>query len=82
MLHNKGKDKKDHGLSMSDITRIMALFHDELLTIKDVAGIFQISEDGVRKRIYRGQVKAKKDGKKWYFLKSDIMGGFLPLARA
>lgn len=43
----------------------MEIGSGKFLTIKEVAELLQITEDGVRKQVYKKMLPAKKHGKKW-----------------
>lgn len=43
----------------------MEIGSGKFLTIKEVAELLQMTEDGVRKQVYKKMIPAKKHGKKW-----------------
>lgn len=48
--------------------------NDHLMTVKDLATIMHLSEAAIRQRIFRKQIPARKLGKYWYILNSELMG--------
>lgn len=46
---------------------------DKLLTIKDVAQLFNREQSTIRKRITNGQLPGHKVGRSWYVLESELM---------
>lgn len=59
---------------LADAVRLKALLHEEILTIEDMALMYRITPSGVRKKIYRGELTGRKNGRRWYFRKSVVMG--------
>jgi hypothetical protein len=46
---------------------------DETLNLQTAATFLQLSEDELRRRARLGTIKAAKPGKRWVFLKSDLV---------
>jgi excisionase family DNA binding protein len=46
--------------------------YPELMGIEQVAGALGVCANTVRAMIYKHQIPAKKIGKKWYILRSDL----------
>lgn len=65
---------------LADAARLKALLHEEVLTIEDMAVLFRITPSGVLKKIYRGELTGRKNGRRWYFLKSSVIGSEFALA--
>jgi len=45
----------------------------DTLNIQEAATFLQLSEDELRKRARSGRIKAAKPGKRWVFLKTDLV---------
>lgn len=46
---------------------------NETLSLEDAAQFLQLSEGVLRQRARQGRIKAAKPGKRWVFLKSDLV---------
>lgn len=53
---------------------------DDIWYVEELADILGMKKWGILKRIQRGKLKAIKDGKRYYFLKEDIINRFRMLA--
>lgn len=69
---------EDYPLNLYEkINRIIDI-NDEALYVEDLAEMLGVSKWGILKRIERGQLKAKKNGSRWYVMKSVLIRTLKP----
>ena len=71
-MQKNGK-RKSQLISIDDMKQIVIDSNEEVWSIEQMARMLGISAQGVRKRILRGFIKAHKEGRRWYVLKSEYI---------
>ena len=67
-------DKKGHVIGI-DITDSMKLFSStDLMSLQEVCNFLGVSESTIRRKIRAKQIKFTKEGNKYRFKKSDVIG--------
>lgn len=65
--------RKKKGITAISLSEDNPLAQDEVLTVEKVAEMLGVTKWAILKRIERKKMKPIKDGKRYYFLKSDLI---------